>query len=86
MQQSQQQVRAVSALEQARSVEIVGHAHPLLLRSSDGSQECLAGVGSRGSPDLLELGGDSSTQLIGEGVCRSDDHVDHAGYCPAVLG
>jgi hypothetical protein len=72
-QQGQQQVRAVSALEQARSVEMVGHARPLLRRSSDNSQEFLAGVDGRGSPDSLELGGNSSTQLIRDGAFFSDD-------------
>lgn len=75
-QQGQQQVRAVSTLEQARSVEMVGQARPLLRCSGDNSQEFLAGVDGRGSPDSLELGGDSSTQLIRDGACRSDDHVD----------
>lgn len=74
-QQGQQQVRAGSSLEPGVELTVQGKA--LRRRSSDNSsheQESFAD--GRVSSGSIELGGDSSTQLIREGVCRSDEHVD----------
>jgi hypothetical protein len=62
-------------------VELVNQSRQLVRRRSSGGdnheQDCIAADDSHSSADSsMELGGDSSTQLIREGLCRSDEHVD----------